>query len=83
MKFPTIPHNFPWKTFGEVFNRLLNVYLLENDGALRRLCWWGNRLWKSEGFVCIGKIDCQAINLFFLAAKKRQKVIETFLPLNH
>ena len=44
MKFPTIPHNFPWKTFGEVFNRLLNVYLLENDGALRRLCWWGNRL---------------------------------------
>ena len=65
MKFPTIPHNFPWKTFGEVFNRLLNVYLLENDGALRRLCWWGNRLWKSEGFVCIGKIDCQAINLFF------------------
>ena len=41
MKFPTIPHNFPQKTFREVFNRMLNVYLLENDAALRMLYWWG------------------------------------------
>ena len=29
MKFPTIPHDFPQKTFREVFNRVLNVDLLE------------------------------------------------------
>lgn len=38
MKFPTIPHNFPQKTFREVFNRLLNGYLLENEWALESPC---------------------------------------------
>ncbi len=43
MKFPTIPHNFPQKTFREVFNKMLNVYLLENDVPPRMLYWWGAR----------------------------------------
>ncbi len=54
MKFPTIPHNFPLKTFREVFNRMLNVYLLENDVALRILYWWGTSDGKMKN-VCIGK----------------------------
>lgn len=41
MKFPTIPHIIPLKTFGEVFNRLLNAYILENDASLEMLYWWG------------------------------------------
>ena len=41
MKFPTIPHNFPWKTFREVFNRLLNAYCLENECAFLGPCRWG------------------------------------------
>lgn len=48
MKFPTIPHNIPLKTFGEVFNRLLNVYLLENESFRERLCWWGDVVLKSQ-----------------------------------
>ena len=43
MKFPTIPHNFPWKTFREVFNRLLNGYLLENEQAFQSPYSWGIR----------------------------------------
>ena len=55
MKFPTIPHNFPSKTFREVFNRMLNVYLLENDAALRVVCWWGSYGSKTGKNVCIGE----------------------------
>lgn len=39
MKFPTIPRHFPLKTFGEVFNRLLNAYCLKMK-MLRR-CFAG------------------------------------------
>lgn len=48
MKFPTIPHNFPWKTFGEVFNRLLNAYWLENECAFLAPCLWGVAIEKRQ-----------------------------------
>lgn len=48
MKFPTIPHNFPLKTFGKVFNRMLNAYLLENEVALEMLYWRGDRDGKTK-----------------------------------
>ena len=56
MNFPTIPHNFPEKTFGEVFNRMLNVYLLENDVSSGRLLRWGNISVNPEYFVCIKEV---------------------------
>ena len=65
MKFPTIPHNFPEKTFREVFNRLLNVYLLENDVALISLYQWGNMLCQTADFVCIGKKELSGGKSFF------------------
>ncbi len=43
MKFPTIPRHFPLKTFGEVFNRLLNAYCLKMK-MLRR-CFAGGMPW--------------------------------------
>ncbi len=42
MKFPTIPRHFLPKTFGEVFNRLLNAYRLIMK-MLRR-CFVGRML---------------------------------------
>ncbi len=66
MKFPTIPRHFPLKTFGEVFNRLLNAYCLKMK-MLRRCFAGGDAMvylfyrW-SLVVVCLGTVCFHAVD---------------------
>ncbi len=76
MKFPTIPHDFPQKTFREVFNRVLNVYLLENDVALISLYQWGKYALSNKKRFCLyrekGLLSGGKSFFFFLAVKEKK-----------
>ena len=66
MKFPTIPRHFPLKTFGEVFNRLLNAYCLKMK-MLRRCFAGGGGIgffFFCWGFVvvCLGTVCFYAVD---------------------